>query len=355
MYGIFMPQRKRNKKHLYCLLAMLAAFAIYLFVFESGAAIRKIWFGQPLKILILADGADLNDSLDVFIVYLADGSKPIKILSINSDINSPAKRQSLKKIFKNAAKKDAGLAATEINRALIDIFGPSIKSDFYIAADNAGFSNLKFGGKFSRLVLRDDFKNYDDKILSQMQIFEILLNRFERVPLIGIAAAWAGRKNIDSNLSRAVLLNLAAYLALSKRQIFFSDLGFRNSPSNMEHFKRDAAFFLETIFFAPIDENRGRLDGFIEIKNASQIPQAARNLTWALRENNFDVLDYSNSQILSDKTIIRDYKGNFNQALAIAAILKKAKIIVSYDSRYYYDTTVFIGADYKLKENKWKK
>ena len=351
MYGIFMPLKK-NRKHLYSLLILTAALAIYFFVFDSGIAIRKLWFGEPLKILILADGSDLNESLDAFIIYLSEGSNPIKILSINTDISPSQRHQSLRKTFNNALKKSRSAAFREFNRALLETFGKSIKSDFYIAADKPSFSKLKFGKKFSNLVLRDDFRNYDDKILSQMQIFEIVLNRFERLPLAAMATVWLERKNTDSNLSKAFLLNLAVYFALSKRQIFFSDLTLRTSHSNTEQFKKDAKFFLDEIFFASIDESRGRLDGFIEIKNASKIPKAANSLTWALRENKFDVLDYSNSQVLSDKTIIRDYKGNFLQARAVSNILKKARIIVSYDSRYYYDTTIFIGADYKLKESK---
>jgi cyclopropane fatty-acyl-phospholipid synthase-like methyltransferase len=83
----------------------------------------------------------------------------------------------------------------------------------------------------------------------------------------------------------------------------------------------------------------------IDVKNASKKPHIAEKAAWLLRENGFDVLDWSNFPADYDKTLIKDYKGNFTQALRIAKVLKVGRVIVSYDSKIYYDIDVFIGED----------
>ncbi|MDR1721009.1 MAG: LytR C-terminal domain-containing protein [Endomicrobium sp.] len=65
----------------------------------------------------------------------------------------------------------------------------------------------------------------------------------------------------------------------------------------------------------------------IDVKNASQKPRITEKTAWLLRKNNFDVLDWSNFSGNYDKTLIKDYKGNFAQALKIAEILGAGKII----------------------------
>ncbi|MCA6080344.1 MAG: hypothetical protein LE169_05620 [Endomicrobium sp.] len=39
-----------------------------------------------------------------------------------------------------------------------------------------------------------------------------------------------------------------------------------------------------------------------------------------LKRNNFDVLDWNNFLVAYNKTLIKDYKGNFTQALKIVGI-----------------------------------
>ncbi|MDR3274426.1 MAG: hypothetical protein LBS81_00215 [Endomicrobium sp.] len=50
-------------------------------------------------------------------------------------------------------------------------------------------------------------------------------------------------------------------------------------------------------------------------------------MTWVLRANKFDIWDWGNFSVAYDKTLIKDYKGNFTQALNIAEILKTGGIM----------------------------
>jgi hypothetical protein len=93
----------------------------------------------------------------------------------------------------------------------------------------------------------------------------------------------------------------------------------------------------------------------IDIKNASGKPRMAEKATWLLRKNKLDVLEWSNLCATYDKTLIKDYKGNFMQALRIAEILKIGKVMVSYNNRIYSDIGIFIGKDCVIHDNLDKK
>jgi hypothetical protein len=63
----------------------------------------------------------------------------------------------------------------------------------------------------------------------------------------------------------------------------------------------------------------------------------------------------NNLYAVYDKTLIKDYKGNFMQALRIAEILKTGKVVVSYNNRSYPDMSIFIGKDCIVYDNLDKK
>jgi hypothetical protein len=182
-----------------------------------------------------------------------------------------------------------------------------------------------------------------------MKLAQLLLNRLSAMPAIAFLSINNNLKKFNTNLTKEFFISLGIYFALYKNAIFFCDLPIVKTGTGLNLMQNDLEDFFDNVFFGDLDKHRGRLNGFIEVKNASKKDKAAQEAAWVLRENGLDVLDYSNSQILSDETLIKDYKGNFLQAQAIAKYLKVGKIIVSYDSNYHYDTTVVLGQDYKIK------
>ncbi|MDR2860518.1 MAG: LytR C-terminal domain-containing protein [Elusimicrobiota bacterium] len=349
--------KKNSKKHLFISLFIAAFFIIFLFCFESGIQIRKIWFGSPIKILVLVYGNDKVSSgrLDAFAVYMDRKQNLIKVLSIDTDIIEPNGKGALRKSFNKTAETDIELAKKNFYASLNKVLDDKFKPDYYISASFEDLSSLLITyGKLSKLILKDDFNNSDDREINSLQIFDTLLSRFETMSVISGLGIPLNLDKFNTKLSRAFFYNLALYFALYKNDLLFCILPARKTSLGVEPIKNDISDFFENIFFADIDNDNGRLDGFIDIKNASKKQGAAQSAAWLLRKENLDVLDYSNSGISSDKTIIKDYKGNLLQANKIAQVLECGKIIISYDSNNNYDTTVFIGKDYKnrgIKKN----
>jgi hypothetical protein len=347
-----MSIKNGSKKHLYALLAIIIISLVYLLLFKSGIQIRKVWFSSPMKVSVLVHGNDniSTGNLDFFLIYFDRKSKLIKILSVNTNMRTSPQRASLRQSFNNDAKKSIDIAVKNFYKSCESIFGKNIAADYFIETDYETLSTFLISkGKISDLLLKVKFTNADDKALTQLKTAELFLSRFSSMPLIAAISIMNNYSLVKTDLSRLFFLNFTAYLALYKNVIFFCDLPIRKAGSGLALSQEDLSFFFDHIFFESIDESGGRLDGFIEVKNASIKTGAAQEAAWVLRENGLDVLDYSNSAVLSDETIIKDYKGNFLQTQAIAKYLKVGKIIVSYDSHYHYDTTVLLGADYKLK------
>jgi hypothetical protein len=71
----------------------------------------------------------------------------------------------------------------------------------------------------------------------------------------------------------------------------------------------------------------------------------AEKIALVLRENKFDVINWSNFSVSYDETLIKDYKGKFKQSLKIAKILKVGTVLVSYDDKSYPDICVLLGKD----------
>ncbi|MDR1952162.1 MAG: LytR C-terminal domain-containing protein [Elusimicrobiota bacterium] len=341
----------KSNRHLIITIIIAAALLIYLVASKSGVQIKNILFEKPFQIIVLIYQDDNNsaDKLDAFVVCIDGKSKLIKVLSIDTNMKA-GKNISLKKSFYNTSKKDLKLAKENFYSSLENLFGDKLKSAYYINIDYKTLSKMIFvRGKLLELILKNDFKNIDDREIAQLEISELLLNRFERLPFLMLFSIEKNYKKTETNLSRLFFWTLTAYIQISKNSILFYDLPANQVSLATESLKLEMREFLDNTFFASPIKNNGRLDGFIEIRNASDIQGAAQSLAWFLRENGLDVLDYLNSSFILDETIIKDYRGNIFQAKKIADIIKCGKIIVSYDGAHYYDTTVIIGADYKLK------
>ncbi|MDR2771978.1 MAG: LytR C-terminal domain-containing protein [Elusimicrobiota bacterium] len=343
--------KKYNRRHLTISLVIIAAIIVFLFFSKTGIQIKKLWLGQPLMINVLfySKGEVLAEKLDAFVVYFDGKAKLIKIMSIDPEI-SLEKNLSLRKTFYNTAQKNLTAAKEKFYADLDDIFEHRFSDAYRISVDYETLSEMFIvKGKLFELISKNDFANIDEKEITQLKIFEMFLNRFEQLPFL----TWLSIKNnysaLDTDLSKTLFANLLLYLQFSKQPILFYDVPVSKTAAKIEPLRSEILRFLDNVFLVSQTTNVDDFTNFVEIKNASATPRAAQYTTWLLRENGIDVLDYLNSPITADETIIKDYKGNIMQAKKIAQILGVGKIIISYDSHYYYDTTVIIGADYKVK------
>ncbi|MDR2709467.1 MAG: LytR C-terminal domain-containing protein [Elusimicrobiota bacterium] len=342
----------KNKKHLIYLFVLIAFILVYLSFFNTGRQIKKIWFGQDIKIAVLIYGSEdvLPKNLEAFYIYINTNSRLVKVLSINTDIKINAK-QTLSQSFFSAAKKDLAFAKENLFANLEILSANHFKPDYYFAATFKDISQmLILTGKPSKLILMDEFKNLDDKEITQLIIAELLLDRMSRFPLVSSLSFMRNLKHFDTNLSKSFFINLSLFFAIYKNEIFFCIFPVRRTSAGVQLLKDDIANFFNNVFLQDADNNEGRLDGFVEVRNASNITGAAQNAAWRLRMEELDVLDFGNWPISADETIIKDRKGNFMQAKKIAKVLGVGKIINAYDEYHNYDTTVFIGQDYKIKD-----
>jgi hypothetical protein len=277
----------------------------------------------------------------------------LKILCVNTDVvvfRKMERARSLKTLFYENSKKDLKGAVDKFYLDLRELIDIAAMSDFHISMSFNMFNNIFGSDKdIKYLLATNDFENKDLE----------LLNRFETIKRVLYLAPYKflkiykNYKYIGTNIPKISLFTLMVAIKKQKPEIMFCQMPVKETRMRIEPNRRDIKDFLDKIYynnFSMVEK-----DVVIDIKNASRQHRMAEKAAWFLRKNKFDVLDWSSFPILYDKTIIKDYRGNFKQALKISEILHAGKVIVSYNSSIYADINVFIGKDCKICDSSDKR
>ena len=89
----------------------------------------------------------------------------------------------------------------------------------------------------------------------------------------------------------------------------------------------------------------------VEVWNAAGKPKLAEEVTWLLRKNGFDVIDYGNFSTRQKKTLIKDISGSIEAAQSINEILQCGEVITRYENNRFIDVSVIIGEDYTTPQS----
>lgn len=337
-----------------CLL--LAVFvALYVYIYKNDPVFKTIKDkgGFSFSVLLYDENGVFADRFDSYQIMYNCKNKLLKVLSVNTNAVVFKKRErarSLKTLFYENSKEDLGVAIDKFYLDLHEVIDSAASSDFYIKMSFKTFNNV-FGSdkNIKSLLAVNEFENKDLESLNCLETIERVLHlaqyRFFKIQ--------RNYKYINTNIPKISLVTLILTIKKQKPKIMFCEMPVKYGTMRIEPNKQDIEEFLDKIYYSDTDINEKNI--VIDIKNASRQPRMAEKAAWLLRANKFDVLDWGSFPVAYDKTIIKDYRGNFTQALKIAEILGAGKVIVSYNPSVYVDINAFIGKDCKIYDNLDKK
>jgi hypothetical protein len=320
---------------------------LYIYIHKNDTVAGKIKDKGNVSFSILLYGTEklFPERLDIYTVLYDKGTNVLKVLSVNTDAVVFEKREkvrSFKTRFNESAKKDLSFAVQQFYLDLYETFGNMYETDFYINTSFEIFNIIAGNNKeLEFLIAKDNFENKDLESLNRYETIECILNLMP----YKILNIYKNHRFLDTNISRISFITSVLKFKILKPVIMFCELPVKYTKTRVEPDKQSIEEFLNKIYCVNISSQTRTNDILIDIKNASKKPRMAEKATWLLRDNKFDVLDWSNFSTSYDKTLIKDYKGNFYQALKIAEVLKTGKVIVSYNSKIYTDIDVFVGKD----------
>jgi hypothetical protein len=273
-------------------------------------------------------------------------NKIAKIISINVDaviLSRTEKARSLKENFNLDFEKDKNFAIKNFYSNLKATVGNAADTDFFIHIDFETFNKIFSSEKMSMF---SKYENVENKL-------EIVETFFRSMNLMSFKFL-LNYKLFDTNIERNSFFLGFFKLFTAVKMKMFCEMPIKNNRQRVEPDKENIEKFLQEVYFKDFSlqtEEQAK----VEIKNASSLRNAAKKATWLLRDNNeynkFDIIDYGNSKMIYNKSIVVDRRGYFKQSLSIASILKTNKILVLYDANNYCDITVFVGKDFKLPSN----
>jgi hypothetical protein len=341
------------------LVLITAAVSAYIYcINRNDAVIKKLKEKDYVSFSVLLYGTEkiFPGRLDVYTVLYDKKTNILKVLSVNTDVIVLKKREkstSLKTMFNENSKKDMNSAIKKFYMDLREIIGNAAAADFYINTSFEVFDIMAGqNNKFKFILLKDNFENRDLESLNRLETVEY----FMHLTSLTIMKIYKNYDFFDTNIPNLSFVLSALRLKFLNPVLMFCEMPVKYTKTRVEHDKQNIEEFLNKVYYSDIVSHTNAKDVLIDIKNASRKPRMAEKATWLLRKNNLDVLEWSNNFCTCyDKTLIKDYKGNFLQSLKIAEILKTGKVIISYNNRVYSDISIFIGKDCAIHDNLDKK
>jgi len=323
---------------------------IYTYVNDKTMKTLKNKGYVDFSVLIYDLGTQFNGRLDFYKVLYNKNTNVLKVLYVNSDTVAFRKNQNLKsfkKIFNENSKISINMAVDKFYVDLSNIIGKNaFSSDFYFSTSFKTIDFIMGYNKKLRYLLRKNFDNNDINSLNHFEIIKCILNS-NPYSIIKVCRKYA---SLNTNIPKLALIALILRFKFLKPTLIFCEMPVKYTRNRLEPDKENIKEFFYKIYYA--DNNKGSYQRtertvmmLVDVKNASKKRCMAEKIAWILRENKFDVIDWSNSSVSYDRTLIKDYKGNFKQALKIAEILKVGTVLVSYDNKNYADICVVLGED----------
>jgi hypothetical protein len=324
----------------------MAALFLCIYTRKNDITAPKIKDDNNVTFSILLYGSEklFPNRLDAYTVLYNKQTNVLKILSINTNtivFKNKEKTRSLKTRFNQTAKKDLRIAIEQFHLDLRETLESAYEASFYINTSFEMLNAIANNKEFGFLIAKNNFENKDLESLNHYEMIEYILNLMP----YKILNLYKNHRFLDTNISAMSLIASVLRIKILKPTLMFCELPVKYTNTRVEPDGQNIKEFLSKIYHVNLNSQAKTKDTLIEIKNASKKPQVAQKSAWLLRDNKFDVLDWSNFPTSYEKTLIKDYKGNFYQALRITQILKTGKTIVSYNNKMYKDIDVFLGRD----------
>jgi hypothetical protein len=280
-----------------------------------------------------------------YIILYDSKNNLLKLFCINTNIKSFITKSNIsikEEFIKNIANHNINFAINSFYKNFYRIIGKKHIIDFYL---NININTLdKIISKFKD-VQYNCYNNNDLQLIHQINIIKRLLRLTPNM----VINACKYYSSIDTNISKCSFIISILRLKLLKPQYIFYEMPIKFYKQQLQLDNTNIQECLNKIYFCTRKLSKySTRNIIIDIKNASNEARMAEKATWLLRGKNFDVINWSNNVINFEKTFIKDYKGNFLQALQLAKIFNTNTIITSYNKDNYADICILLGKDYKI-------
>lgn len=375
-------------QYLLIALALIVALSLY-FSWRSplATAVRK---GEIINGLVM--GTDLVDNCrhSDTLLFLNYNPKPrfLNVVSIPRDTHFSPKGFTFRKINEVYAyhwrtTKDERLAGTQVRYAVEELFQNRVSIPYYVQIDYDSFR--KFINLIGGITVDiDEPMHYDDnagnlhihfdtgtwhldgqkaleyvryrnkagdlgRVYRQQQFIKAVLSRFKnpaillRIPrmlsLIG--------RDIKTNLTFwDMTVALLEIRDLKARDIRLAQLPGSPNRDMWEVDQENCATLFDRI--APSTATASVSAGpriKVSVWNASGKTKLAEKVTWILRKQGFDVLEWGTYSVVQKKTIVKDLSGNLRAAQKLADVIACGEVITRVDTKQFVDISVILGED----------
>jgi hypothetical protein len=289
---------------------------------------------------------NLTNQVYSYIVLYDAADNVLKLFCINTNVKSYLSESTIKEEFlKNITENNIKIAIKNFYKNLYNIIGNKHPIDFYFNINLDTFYNISHKLKKIQKYIYSD--NHALQLLDQFSIIKFIF-RFTPTFIIN---AYKHYKLIDTNISKGNFVISILKFKLLNPQCIFYEMPIKLYKQQVILDKQNIQECLDKIYFCTKSISKNiKSNIIIDIKNASAKTRMAEKAAWLLRSKNFDVVSWSNNVINYDKTLIKDYKGNFLQALQLAKIFNTNIIITSYNKEEYADICVILGKDYNIHD-----
>jgi LCP family protein required for cell wall assembly len=393
----------------FCLFCSVAAMAI---VWHSPVG-RALVKGRPVTGIVL--GSDYEDNArhsdTIMVVSYDPKNRYLDVLSIPRDTNVvvPGAPRIIRineifaynfrrsgKSFDAASQAVKGMVETILSSGTAGAF----EIPYYFTIDYGGFRNLinAMGGIRIRVTepmhyddnwghlhihfnpgtylmngsealeyVRFRGNNADQGRQLRQQIFvKEILRRFESPLVLFRLPRYAGKllESFHTNFSKWDLI----MIALEGRRMKASNIRLFSLPGspmgNLWKVNPDMTRQIVSLMQTPAVHGAGqslslpspvaagaRAPATVEVWNASNRSNLAREVTQQLREKGFDVVIFGNFSTRQQRTLIIDRSGRFRPAQAVAAALQSAnsEVVCRIDTSRQVDVSVILGNDYPVQ------
>jgi len=85
-----------------------------------------------------------------------------------------------------------------------------------------------------------------------------------------------------------------------------------------------------------------------EVWNASGKNGLAEEVSWLLRRNNYDVIEWGTFSVRQKKTLIKDLTGDLRSAQKVSDIISCGEVVTRYDAKRLIDLSIILGEDCRI-------
>ncbi|MCL2388935.1 MAG: LytR C-terminal domain-containing protein [Elusimicrobia bacterium] len=329
----------------FVLLLGIALMASAIHMYRTDPLSQKISTGKPLnfKVLLYTDY-----TADVLYITYDTKNNLIRVLSFNPEITV------LERVGRSRNLNFAFFGRPELSLeektyamfAKVRRLSGGVLQNYYTFVINLNdFSHVPV----IETYINTEYRNM--RLAAQIRLIEFLGKSARNSFIDFTRAVFENYELLNTDMPKLSMFNLIMHVSKYEplRDIIFIEYPWHNNRRRIEPLNESSVISAKKMFaninLSPLASGRPPV---INVINASGIRRLAEMTSWRLRQNNFDIFEWSSTRSRYDTTIIKNYRANFACALEIKNILGAGVIINFPNTATRRDIEIFMGKDSKI-------